>query len=96
MTPTKKQQEPHDGQVDECTNIFVSWSKFTTILLSFVVLALLISFSFGSTEVTIKRDIVDVRKNLSEQDARLQILEENQNQLELISKKIDQLLQRNP
>lgn len=83
-----------DGQVEECKNIFVSWSKFTTMILSFIALALLISFTFGATEVGIKKDISTANEKIINHESRLRVLEEQKIQLENISKKLDQLLQR--
>lgn len=83
---------PHDRE--ECDKIYVSWSKFTGIVLSILGTGLLISFAFGSTTVNMQRDIKDNSKAIVTQDERIKILEKQKLELRSISDKLDTLLQR--
>lgn len=91
MTPAKPIKNEN---MDHCKSIFVPWEKFLVIILSFVAIALTISFSFGSTTTNMKRDIEDNQKTLIDHDKRLKSLESYQDQLQSISNKLDTLLKR--
>lgn len=91
MTPPNKKK---DENMEKCKSVFVPWEKFLAIILTFVAIALTISFSFGSTETNMKRDIEDNKKSIVNHEQRINKLEATQELLKEIKIGVDSILSR--
>ena len=73
---------------------YVTWSRFAAIIISLFIVALGISFSLGAAQSSLQKDIQINYKTLDQHEIRIKALEEQKEQLNSISDKIDLLIRR--
>lgn len=73
---------------------YVTWSRFAAIIISLFIIALGISFSLGAAQSSLQKDIQINYKTLNQHEIRIKALEEQKEQLNSISDKIDLLIRR--
>jgi len=73
---------------------YVTWSRFAAIIISLFIVALGISFSLGAAQSSLQKDIQINYETLNQHEIRIKVLEEQKEQLNSISDKIDLLIRR--
>lgn len=73
---------------------YVTWSRFAAIIISLFIVALGISFSLGAAQSSLQKDIQINYETLNQHEIRIKALEEQKEQLNSISDKIDLLIRR--